>query len=63
MTQEVIERVSKEQIELQDKIQKLVSFLYVKVCRVSGDELYRLKRQLRTMIEYDQILDERLYED
>lgn len=64
LPENVRERVIKEQNELRDKITKLALFIYsAKIETVSPNEARRLKRQLRIMEEYDEILTERLEAD
>lgn len=64
LPESVRERVVEEQNELRNKITKLSMFVYsAKVETASSDEARRLKRQLRIMEEYDEILTERLEAD
>lgn len=64
LPESVRERIVKEQNELRDRITKLALFVYsARIKTVSSDEARRLKRQLRIMEEYDEVLTERLEAD
>ncbi len=64
LPESVRERIVKEQNELRDRITKLALFVYsARIETISPDETKRLKRQLRIMEEYDEILTERLEAD
>lgn len=54
------ERVVHEKVELDEKIEKLASFIALALPVVPFEEHERLKRQLSVMIEYSMILGERI---
>ena len=57
-----LERLKQEKIELQNKYDKLYSFLYgEKGCPVEGHHFNLLVKQEEIMYEYLSVLEERLY--
>ena len=64
LPESVRDRVVEEQNELRDRIAKLALFVYsAKIESVDEKQARLLKRQLRIMDEYDEVLTERLKAD
>lgn len=64
LPESVRDRVVEEQNELRDRITKLALFVYsAKIETVDEKQVRLLKRQLRIMSEYDEVLTERLKAD
>lgn len=64
LPESVRDRVVEEQNELRDRITKLALFVYsAKIESVDEKQARLLKRQLRIMGEYDEVLTERLKAD
>ncbi len=65
LTGNVRKRVVKEQKQLSNKINKLMSFIqdFSKIKNVSDYELDLLKKQLNVMVDYEEILTKRLEAD
>ena len=64
LSESVRDRVIEEQNELRDRITKLALFVYsAKIESVDEKQAKLLKRQLRIMGEYDEVLTERLKAD
>jgi len=64
LPESIRDRVVEEQNELRDRITKLALFVYsAKIETVDEKQVRLLKRQLRIMSEYDEVLTERLKAD